>query len=84
LPKVNNLVNLVTLIPTQVYPVNYEDWDEKEGTDVVSGWRKNLLEMKLLLALFAAEHVLLCTPLFILVTIFMSLHAGFNSFQKNF
>jgi hypothetical protein len=64
-----------------VYPVNYEDWDEKEEMDVVSGWHQNLLEMKLLLALFAAEHVLLCTPLFILVTIFMSLHDGFYSFQ---
>jgi len=35
---------------------------------VEKNWRKTLLEMKLLISLFAIEHFLACVPLFILTS----------------
>ena len=48
-----------------VCPSIYSDWDcEKEDPEISLG--KVLKKMKLLLAIFACEHILMCIPLFML------------------
>jgi len=49
-------------------PTSYKDWDEEIKTmdDVRENWRQVSLEMKVLLALFAIEHLVMCIPIWIL------------------
>ncbi len=48
-----------------ICPSIYEDWDERSGEPEIN-LKKVLKEMKLTLALFAIENVILCTPIFLL------------------
>jgi len=51
-----------------IYPTTYKDWDECGDDEVTSNWNQNCLEMKLMSALFALEHLILCGPIFILTS----------------
>lgn len=63
-------IKLFHILTQLVYPYNYQDWEdtdhlEKLGT-VQRNWKQVSKEMKILVALFAVEHLILCTPIFIL------------------
>ena len=51
-----------------IFPSSYKDWDEEVSSveDVKTNWGKVSKEMKLILALFAFEHIIMCTPIWIL------------------
>ena len=63
---------LFHILTQLVYPYNYQDWEdtdhlERLGT-VKKNWCQVSKEMKLLVSLFAVEHLILCAPIFILLT----------------
>ncbi len=58
-------------------PTIFQDWDEDVGlslSNVKRNWKQVTREIKALLALFTAEHILMCIPLWIL---------SFNIYKRN-
>ena len=63
----SDLTKKIFHILTQlVFPVNYKDWDDLDDCNILENFSKVCFEKKLLVALFAVEHLVLCVPMFIL------------------
>jgi len=71
--KKGNVTEIMFHIFTHlICPITFKDWDEMEENGKVDENKNNfemvLKEMKYLLALFAIEHIVLCTPVLILAS----------------
>jgi len=68
--KGNETEKIFHILTHLICPITFKDWDEIDENGGVSDNKENLAkvlkEMKYLLALFAVEHIALCTPVIIL------------------
>jgi hypothetical protein len=65
----SKLTKMFHILTQLVYPYNYQDWEDTEHLErlgtVKSNWKQVSKEMKILVSLFAVEHLILCIPIFI-------------------
>ena len=75
-PKTERFAKFYHILNQIMCPTSYKDWDEEIKTieDVKMNWKQVSKEMKVLLGLFACEHIILCFPIWIL---------SYNIYKRN-